>query len=113
MANSDFERLLVKGRRGVTKTSTAQGLEVVPQPRAAIGELGRFEPGLADQTIYRKDLRPVVYVSAELNWRTPAEIIAEVYADADKEVGSVCGTTSRLTACSLLAGRINIALPHG
>ncbi len=81
VSDNDFQRLLVKGRQGVTKSSTAQGLEVAPQPLAALGELGRFERGDADQTIHRKDLRPVVYVTAELNGRTPAEIIADVHAD--------------------------------
>lgn len=77
----DFARLLVRGRQGVVKASTAQGLETAPQPLAAIGELGQFERGLGDQVIHRKDLRPVVYVMAELNGRTPAEIIADIHAD--------------------------------
>jgi multidrug efflux pump subunit AcrB len=87
VTDNDFERLLVKGRQGVTKTSTAQGLEVSPQPLVALGELGQFESGLADQAIHRKDLRPVVYVMAELNGRTPAEIIADVHADMGAESG--------------------------
>jgi multidrug efflux pump subunit AcrB len=77
----DFQRLLVKGRQGVAQSSTAQGLEIAPQPLASLGELGRFERGVADPMIHRKDLRPVVYVMAELNGRTPAEIIADVHAD--------------------------------
>jgi multidrug efflux pump subunit AcrB len=83
---NDFQRLLVRGRQGVAKTSTAQGLEVAPQPLAAIGELGKFEEGVADQMIHRKDLEPVVYVTAELNGRTPAEIIADVHADMDADM---------------------------
>lgn len=86
-SDNDFQRLLVKGREGVTKSSTAQGLEVAPQPLVALGELGQFETGLADQMIHRKDLRPVVYVMAELNGRTPAEIIADVHADRDEPAG--------------------------
>jgi multidrug efflux pump subunit AcrB len=81
ISDNDFQRLLVRGRQGVAKASTAQGLEIAPQPLAAMGELGRFEAGLADQMIHHKDLRPVVYVMAELNGRTPAEIIADVHAD--------------------------------
>ncbi|MDX1734275.1 MAG: efflux RND transporter permease subunit, partial [Halioglobus sp.] len=84
---SDFERLLVMGRPGVAKTSTAQGLEGSPQPLVALGEIGRFRTDVADQAIYRKDLRPVVYVMAELNGRTPAEIIADVHADMNAGVG--------------------------
>ncbi|MCB1705675.1 MAG: efflux RND transporter permease subunit [Halioglobus sp.] len=77
----DFERLLVKGRQGVTKATTEQGLEIAPQPLVPLGELGSFEEGLADQVIHHKDLRPVVYVTAELSGRTPAEVIADVNAD--------------------------------
>lgn len=84
---NDFQRLLVKGKTGVAKASTAQGLEIAPQPLAAIGELGEFEPGVADQAIHRKDLRPVVYVTAELNGRTPAEVIADVHTDMNEQAG--------------------------
>jgi len=79
----DFERLLVKGRQGVTKASTDQGLEIAPQPLVPLGELGAFQSDLTDQTIHHKDLRPVVYVTAELNGRTPAEVIADVNADQE------------------------------
>jgi multidrug efflux pump subunit AcrB len=84
---SDFERLLVKGRPGVAKTGTAQGLEIAPQPLVPLGELGQFERGVADQMIHHKDLRPVVYVTAELNGRTPAEVIADVHADQGRPAG--------------------------
>lgn len=95
VAETDFQRLLVKGRQGVAKASTAQGLEVAPQPLVAIGELGRMEEGLADQTIHRKDLRPVVYVMTELNGRTPAEIIADVHADMGEQPGEANDWQSR------------------
>jgi multidrug efflux pump subunit AcrB len=81
VSEHDFERLLVKGRQGVTKSSTDQGLEIAPQPLVPLGELGTFERGLVDQAIHHKDLRPVVYVMAELNGRTPAEVIADMSAD--------------------------------
>ncbi|MAT93611.1 MAG: acriflavine resistance protein B [Halioglobus sp.] len=90
VAQKDFERLLVKGRQGVVKATTEHGLDASPQPLAAVGELGHFSSGLADQAIYHKDLRPVVYVYAELNGRTPAEIIADVHAD----MGTAPGVTS-------------------
>ena len=60
----DFERLLVKGRRGVAKSSTPQGLEIAAQPLVPVGELGEFKESLVDQAIHHKDLRPVVYVTA-------------------------------------------------
>ncbi|RLQ21032.1 efflux RND transporter permease subunit [Seongchinamella sediminis] len=88
LSEHDFKRLLVRGRQGVAKSTTAQGLEVAPQPLAAIGELGDFEHGPADTMIHRKDLRPVVYVMAELNGRTPAEIIADVHADMGAAPGA-------------------------
>ena len=78
---NDFERLQVKGRPGIVQQSSAQGLDSAPQPLVAIGELGHFEQGSVDQPIHRKDLRPVVYVTAEVSGRTPAEVIADVSAD--------------------------------
>ncbi len=81
----DFERLLVRGRPGVTKASTDQGLEIAPQPLVPMGELGTFQSSVADKTIHHKDLRPVVYVMAELNGRTPAEVIADVHADREAQ----------------------------
>jgi multidrug efflux pump subunit AcrB len=78
---NDFERLQVKGRPGIVQESSAQGLDTAPQPLVAIGELGHFEYGTVDQPIYRKDLRPVVYVTAEVSGRTPAEVVADVSAD--------------------------------
>jgi len=78
---NDFERLQVKGRAGIVQQSSPQGLDSAPQPLVAIGELGYFEEGQVDQVIHRKDLRPVVYVTADISGRTPAEIIADVSAD--------------------------------
>ena len=78
---NDFERLQVKGRPGIVQQSSPQGLDSAPQPLVAIGELGHFEYGMVDQPIHRKDLRPVVYVTAEVSGRTPAEVIADVSAD--------------------------------
>ncbi|MFN2330058.1 MAG: efflux RND transporter permease subunit [Chromatocurvus sp.] len=86
----DFLRLLVRGRAGITATTTEQGLEVAPQPLVALGELGAFTSRTVDSTIHRKDLRQVVYVMAELNGRTPAEVIADIHADQQ----SVGETTS-------------------
>ncbi|TGD72504.1 efflux RND transporter permease subunit [Mangrovimicrobium sediminis] len=87
IVENDFERLLVRGRQGVAKASTAEGLEIAPQPLAALGELGAFERSDADQAIHHKDLRPVVYVMAELNGRTPADIIADVHSDMGEPAG--------------------------
>lgn len=80
-AEADFLRLTVRGRSGVVKTSTEQGLETAPQPLVPLGELGHFETGTVDQTLHRKDLRRVIYVTAALNGRPPAEVVADVNAD--------------------------------
>jgi multidrug efflux pump subunit AcrB len=82
---SDFNRLKVKGRPDIVQQSSPQGLDSAARPLVSIGELGVFEQQWADQTIFRKDLRPVVYVTAEVSGRTPAEIIADVAADQDYE----------------------------
>ncbi|EAQ98854.1 efflux RND transporter permease subunit [Congregibacter litoralis] len=77
----DLERLQVRGRAGVVKTQSPQGLDLAPQPLVAMGELGEFVSGHADTPIFRKNLRPVVYVTAELNGRTPGAVIADLVAD--------------------------------
>ena len=87
VSRHDFERLQVKGRSGVAKSGTAQGLESAPQPLVSLGEVVAFERSAADQVIYHKDLRPVVYVTAELNGRTPAEVISDVQADLGEPPG--------------------------
>lgn len=78
---SDFEALVVRGQLGGRQASTPEGLEAAPQPRVALGELGAFELGVADAPIHRKDLEEVIYVTAELNGRTPGEVIADLEAD--------------------------------
>ncbi len=78
---SDILRIHVKGRPGVIKTSNENGLENAPQPLVALGEIGEFVEFAGDPVIHHKDLKPVVYVMAELSGRTPAEVIADVTAD--------------------------------
>ncbi|MEH6606967.1 MAG: efflux RND transporter permease subunit, partial [Pseudomonadales bacterium] len=87
-SSSDMLRLQVKGRPGIVKQSSANGLETAPQPLVALGELGQFESELADKPILHKDLKPVVYVMAELSGRTPAEIVADVHADLGAPQGA-------------------------
>jgi len=92
---SDFRRLRVKGRPGIVLQSSPQGLDSAAQPLVSIGELGEFEEQWADQSIHRKDLKPVVYVTAEVSGRTPAEVIADVNADLDYEGGLKSGWEHR------------------
>ena len=82
---NDLKRMRTKGREGIIQESSPQGLDSAARPLVPIGELGRFEEQWADQAIHRKDLRPVVYVTAEISGRTPAEVIADVNADLGYE----------------------------
>ena len=84
----DLQRLQIKGRAGIVQQRSSSGLEVAPQPLVALGELGEFRLLSADRTIHHKDLRPVVYVTAELSGRTPAEVIADVSADFGAPAGT-------------------------
>ena len=52
-------------------------------PLISLGELGEFVELPADKAIYHKDLKPVVYVTAELEGRTPVEIVLDVKADLE------------------------------
>lgn len=69
-SRQDLAQLTVKGRNN----------RLVP-----LAELGEFVELTADQPILHKDLQRVVYVMAELEGRTPAEVIADVNADLDSE----------------------------
>lgn len=80
---TDLQRLRIQGRAGITKTASDQGLESAAVPLVALGEVGEFVEQPVDPTIHRKDLRRVVYVTAELNGRTPVEVVADVGADLD------------------------------
>ena len=81
---NQFAQLLalqVRGDRELAKTSDEFGLQSAPRPLVALSELGEFQYQDVAKPIMRKDQRNVVYVMAELNGRTPAEIIADVNAD--------------------------------
>jgi len=67
---SDLEVLPLKGRFNNNN-----------QPLISLGELGDFVESTADKAIYHKDLKPVVYVTAELEGRTPVEVITDIKAD--------------------------------
>jgi len=86
---TDFNRMKIKGRAGIVQQSSPQGLDSAAQPLVSIGELGEFRQQRADRAIHRKDLRPVVYVTAEISGRTPAEVIADINADQGKSSAPV------------------------
>ena len=87
-SQTDFNRLKIKARPGIVQLSSPQGLDSAAQPLVSMGELGAFEAQWADRAIHRKDLRPVVYVTAEISGRTPAEVIADIHADQWKPSGT-------------------------
>ncbi len=77
--------LQVKGQRQISQTSNDLGLVSAPQPLVPLSEVGEFHLEPRPQAIMRKDLKRVIYVTAELNGRTPAEVIADISADRGPE----------------------------
>lgn len=73
--------LEVKGQFGVAQQDAGFGLEPAPQPLVSLAELGQWQSHQASQPIMHKDLKPVIYVTAELSGRTPAEVIADISSD--------------------------------
>lgn len=78
---SDFSALPLKGMLGVAQQDAGVGLQPAPQPMVSLAELGQWQTVAVSQPILHKDLRPLIYVTAELSGRTPAEVIADVTAD--------------------------------
>lgn len=78
---ADYHRLTIKGQAGIVQNSTLQGIDIAPQPIVSLGELGQFEQQVSDKPIFHKDLKPVVYVTADISGRTPAAIIADINSD--------------------------------
>ena len=73
------------------KSQTADG----SQSLISLSELGQFIENNADKAIHHKDLRPVVYVMAELEGRTPAEVVLDVQADLDLDEANESDWQSR------------------
>ncbi len=80
-SQSDLLRLQVGSEQELRKLQGETGLDRSPRSLVPVGELGRFEHHTADKTIHHKDLRPLVYVTAELSGRTPAEVISDLHHD--------------------------------
>jgi multidrug efflux pump subunit AcrB len=78
---ADFYRLTIKGQAGIVQKTTPQGIDIAPQSLVSLGELGQFEQQINDKPIFHKNLKPVVYVTADISGRTPAAIIADVGSD--------------------------------
>jgi multidrug efflux pump subunit AcrB len=80
-STEDLNALYVKGRPGIAKLREGGSLRDAPQPLVQIGELGHWVNGIADKTIYHKNLRPVAYVFAEMAGRPPANAVLDIEAD--------------------------------
>jgi len=65
------------------------------QSLISLSELGQFIENNADKAIHHKDLKPVVYVTAELEGRTPAEVVLDIQADLDLDEASESDWQSR------------------
>lgn len=78
---NDFQRIALRGKGSLLQKSTAQGIDMAPQSLVSLGELGEFVELSNENPIFHKDLKPVVYVTADISGRPPAEIIADVNAD--------------------------------
>ena len=89
LANQDRDQLdkllalTVRGQAGISKYDIQGALVDAPQPLVQLSELGRFVKRSAQQPIYHKNLKPVVYVYAEPVGRVPGEIVADIFADQD------------------------------
>ncbi|TQF72745.1 efflux RND transporter permease subunit [Pseudoalteromonas luteoviolacea] len=78
---SELNALQVRGRYELSKTAANSALEDAARPLVPIYELGQWQQRTAQQPIYRKDLAEVIYVTAELNGRVPAAVIADIVSD--------------------------------
>tara|TARA_R110002153_G_scaffold99102_1_gene234321 strand:- start:10371 stop:13694 length:3324 start_codon:yes stop_codon:yes gene_type:complete len=78
---TDILSLQVIGQNGIAQLDNGLGLEASPQSLVSLAELGQWQQTKVSQPILHKDLVPVIYVTAELSGRTPAEVIADLSAD--------------------------------
>ncbi len=62
----------------------AQGVKRAERPLIPLSELGEWVSVPHSPRLDEKDLRPVIYVMAELNGRTPAEVISDISSDFKK-----------------------------
>ena len=82
---TDILSLQVLGQNGIAQQDNGLGLEASPQSLVSLAELGQWQQTKVSQPILHKDLVPVIYVTAELSGRTPAEVIADLSADLSTE----------------------------
>ncbi|WP_339720082.1 efflux RND transporter permease subunit [uncultured Paraglaciecola sp.] len=82
---TDILGLQVLGQNGIAQQNNGLGLESSPQSLVSLAELGQWQQTQVSQPILHKDLVPVIYVTAELSGRTPAEVISDLSADLDSD----------------------------
>jgi multidrug efflux pump subunit AcrB len=92
---SDLEALLVQGRPGLVTNAELSGLYEGAQNILALGEMGSFRRETVEYTIYHKNLRPVVYVTADTAGRPPGEVIADITADMNAATVTATAWDSR------------------
>ncbi len=110
-SENDLNRLQVGSQIDILKQQGTDGLDDAPQSLVSIGELGHFEKRTVDQAIYHKDLKPVVYVTAELSGRTPAEVLADITSDFEADESEQPDWRTRTYLNS--GGGISWQLPSG
>ena len=74
----------IKGSSGFGLIQSELGTEQAPQPIVSLAEVGQWAEEQVSQPILHKDLEPVIYVTAEINGRTPAEVIADITSDFEQ-----------------------------
>lgn len=82
--DNEREAVLIKARLPLSDRNNLQRLRELPlRDRAgnlvAVGELGEFKIEREEQVIQHKNMRPVVFVTAECVGRPPAEIILDMW----------------------------------
>ncbi len=82
-AIDDLEEIYVQGQSGTL---------------VQLGGLGQFVRQFEDKTIYRKNLRPVMYVFGEVAGRPPADAIMDMELDRSSDLVGVADGASRPTA---------------
>lgn len=91
---TDILSLQVLGQNGIAQQNTGLGLESSPQSLVSLAELGHWQQTQVSQPILRKDLVPVIYVTAELSGRTPAEVIADLSTDLTADLDTSASSQS-------------------
>ncbi|MDD4890752.1 MAG: efflux RND transporter permease subunit [Phycisphaerae bacterium] len=98
-----------------TSVNALNAISVVPKtadPKAKpvqLSELGEWKEGNVDQPIYHKNLQRVVYVTAEMAGRPPAEAVLDVQADMQAWTAKLTDSPARpVTDRTFLSNGANV-----